>query len=78
MTIDIICPLYNAKKYIENQYNQIKSQSFYNNIKNINYIITESRDETLSIVEKLQKEDNKIKYNVIKNKNFHIVYQEKK
>ena len=35
MTIDIICPLYNAEKYIENQYNQIKSQGFYNNIKNI-------------------------------------------
>ena len=26
MTIDIICPLYNAEKYIENQYNQIKNQ----------------------------------------------------
>ena len=39
MTIDIICPLYNAEKYIENQYNQIKNQSFYNNIKNINCTI---------------------------------------
>lgn len=78
MTIDIICPLYNAEKYIENQYNQIKNQSFYNNIKNINYIITESRDETLSIVERLQKEDNKIKYNVIKKQEFSHVYQEKK
>ena len=70
MTIDVICPLYNAEKYIENQNKQIKNQSFYNNIKNINYIITESRDETLSIVEKLQKEDNKIKYNIIKKQEF--------
>lgn len=78
MTIDVICPLYNAEKYIENQYNQIKNQSFYNNIKNINYIITESRDETLSIVEKLQKEDNKIKYNVIKKQEFsHSLSREK-
>lgn len=78
MTIDVICPLYNAEKYIENQYKQIKNQSFYNNIKNINYIITESRDETLSIVEKLQKEDNKIKYNVIKKQEFsHSLSREK-
>lgn len=78
MTIDIICPLYNAEKYIENQYNQIKNQSFYNNIKNINYIITESKDATLSIVEKLQKEDNKIKYNVIKKQEFsHSLSREK-
>ena len=78
MTIDIICPLYNAEKYIENQYNQIKNQSFYNNIKNINYIITESKDATISIVEKLQKEDEKIKYNVIKKQEFsHSLSREK-
>lgn len=70
MTIDIICPLYNAEKYIENQYNQIKSQGFYNNVKNINYIITESKDGTLSVVERLQKKDEKIKYNVIKKQEF--------
>lgn len=28
MTIDIICPLYNAEKYIENQYNQIRAKAF--------------------------------------------------
>ena len=61
MTIDIICPVYNAEKYIENQYNQIKSQGFYNNVKNINYIITESKDGTLSVVERLQKKDEKKK-----------------
>ena len=78
MTIDIICPLYNAEKYIENQYNQIKNQSFYNNIKNINYIITESKDATISIVEKLQKEYEKIKYNVIKKQEFsHSLSREK-
>lgn len=78
MTIDVICPLYNAEKYIENQYNQIKNQSFYNNIKNINYIITESKDATISIVEKLQKEDEKIKYNVIKKQEFsHSLSREK-
>ena len=31
--------IYNAEKYIENQYNQIKNQTFYNNIKNINCTI---------------------------------------
>ena len=59
MTIDVICPLYNAEK-------------------NINYIITESKDATLSIVEKLQKEDEKIKYNVIKKQEFsHSLSREK-
>ena len=78
MTIDIICPLYNAEKYIENQYNQIKSQGFYNNVKNINYIITESKDGTLSVVERLQKKDEKIKYNVIKKQEFsHSLSREK-
>ncbi len=78
MTIDIICPVYNAEKYIENQYNQIKSQGFYNNVKNINYIITESKDGTLSVVERLQKKDEKIKYNVIKKQEFsHSLSREK-
>ena len=78
MTIDIICPLYNAEKYIENQYNQIKSQGFYNNIKNINYIITESKDGTLSVVERLQNEDEKIKFSVIKKQEFsHSLSREK-
>lgn len=78
MTIEIICPLYNAEKYIENQYNQIKSQSSYNNIKNINYIITASKDGTLPLVERLQKEDGKIKYSEIKKQEFsHSLSREK-
>lgn len=78
MTIDIICPLYNAEKYIKNQYNQIEQQTFYRNIKNINYIITEGEDATLSVVEGLQKEDEKIKFNLIKKQEFsHSLSREK-
>lgn len=29
MTIDIICPVYNAENYVEKQYIQIKQQTFY-------------------------------------------------
>lgn len=78
MTIDIICPVYNAENYVEKQYIQIKQQTFYKNIKNINYIITESKDKTLSTVEGLQQEDEKIKYSVIKKQKFsHSLSREK-
>lgn len=78
MTIDIICPLYNAEKYVGKQYNQIKQQTFYNKIKTIHYIITESSDKTLLVVEKLKKEDEKIKYNIIKKQEFsHSLSREK-
>lgn len=78
MTIDIICPVYNAENYIEKQYIQIKQQTFYKNIKNINYIITESKDKTLSTVEGLQQEDGKIKYSAIKKQKFsHSLSREK-
>lgn len=70
MTIDIICPLYNAERYIEKQYNQIKQQTFYNNIKNINYVITESKDGTVAILKNLANKDEKIKYSIIKKEEF--------
>ena len=78
MTIDIICPVYNAENYVEKQYIQIKQQTFYKSIKNINYIITESKDKTLSTIEGLQQEDEKIKYSVIKKQKFsHSLSREK-
>ena len=35
--IDIICPLYNAEKYIENLQKSLEKQGYYEKIKNIRY-----------------------------------------
>ena len=55
-----------------------KSDNNFINGKNINYIITESKDGTLSVVERLQNEDEKIKFSVIKKQEFsHSLSREK-
>ena len=78
MTIDIICPLYNAEKYIEKQLKQIEKQSFYKYINNIRYIITKGKDNTIDIVKKLQNENKKILYKEIESKDFsHSLTREK-
>ncbi|MBR1416413.1 MAG: glycosyltransferase family 2 protein [Bacilli bacterium] len=63
MTIDIICPLYNAEKYLKNLNNYLQMQKNVN-INNINYILTESVDHTEDILKeqncnyiKIKKED---------------------
>lgn len=77
-TIDIICPLYNAKNYVKNQLKQIKDQTIYDQVLNIKYIITESSDGTASIVEQLKEENVKISFEVIKRKEFsHSITREK-
>ena len=70
--ITIICPLYNASKYIlKLNENLIKQKDV--NIKEIKYILTESKDDT----EKIMKE-HKIKYELIKSDNFsHSLTREK-
>ena len=52
MTIDIICPLYNAEKYIKNLHKSILKQE---NVKlnNIRYVLTEGKDNTEEILKKL-------------------------
>lgn len=77
-TIDIICPLYNAENYIENQLKQIVNQSIYNQVLNIKYIITESSDNTQNIVQELKEKNAKISFDVIKRKDFsHSLTREK-
>lgn len=63
MTIDIICPLYNAENYIEKLHNNLLKQERVN-ISNIFYILTESKDNTEKILlshnckyKKIKKED---------------------
>lgn len=72
MNIDIICPLYNAEKYIINlNYNILKQKKV--NINKIKYILTKSSDNT----ENLLKENN-IEYELIKPKEFsHSLTREK-
>lgn len=69
-TIDIICPLYNARSYVEKQLKQIKGQTIYDQILNIKYIITESNDDTEDIVQQLKEENTKIAFEVIRRKEF--------
>lgn len=71
-SITIICPLYNAEKYILPFDASIKMQKKVD-IKEIRYILTESSDNT----EKILKE-NKIKYELVKKKDFsHSTVREK-
>lgn len=52
MNISIICPLYNAEKYIEELYYNIKKQTKVNIIE-IKFILTESKDNSDKILNKL-------------------------
>ena len=52
MSIDIICPLYNAEKYIENLDKSIKKQEKVN-INKIRYVLTKGKDNTEEILKRL-------------------------
>ena len=52
MTIDIICPLYNAEKYIKSLHENLKKQKDVN-INTINYILTKGNDNTENILKEL-------------------------
>lgn len=72
MFVDIICPLYNADKYIENLHKSFEMQENVK-IKNIRYIITKGNDNTEEKVKKL-----KCIYKVIEPKDFsHSLTREK-
>ena len=72
MTIDIICPLYNAEKYIKKLHSSLERQKNVS-IKKINYILTESSDGTEEIMKK-----EKIPYTKIKKSQFsHSLVREK-
>lgn len=71
-TISIICPLYNAENYIINLNNSLLKQKKVD-IKEIKFLLTESKDNS----EKILKE-NKIKYELIKREDFsHSLTREK-
>ena len=72
MTIDIICPLYNAEEHILNLDKTLKKQKKVQ-IKNIIYILTESKDDTEKVLQQ-----NKLKYKKIKKEDFsHSLTREK-
>lgn len=64
MSVDIICPLFNAEKYVENLHHNILQQKNVN-IKNIYYVLTESEDNTEEILKK-----NKFNYKKISKTEF--------
>lgn len=72
MKVDIICPLYNAEKYIINLHNSILSQENVD-INSINYIITKGKDKTIELVKQLE-----TNFEIIDSKNFsHSLTREK-
>jgi rhamnosyltransferase len=72
MKVDIICPLYNAEKYIYNLHQSILMQKNVE-INNIVYILTDSKDNSEKILI-----DNGINYNkIIKNEFSHSLTREK-
>ena len=60
MTIEVICPLYNAEEYIKNLECNIKRQKNVN-IKKISYILTESKDNTKQILNEIGAKYDEIK-----------------
>lgn len=71
-TVTIICPLYNAENYILSLNNSINKQKNVI-IKEIKYLLTESKDNSEKILN-----NNKIKYELIKKKDFsHSLTREK-
>ena len=63
MKVEIICPLYNAESYIENLHNSILKQK--NVDFSVRYLLTESTDQTESILK-----SKKLNYNKIEKKGF--------
>ena len=57
--VSVIIPCYNAEKYVESAIRSIMNQTY----KNLEIIITDdcSTDDTLEILQKLAKEDSRIK-----------------
>lgn len=64
MTIDIICPLYNAEDFIENLHKSLLNQQNVK-INKIYYILTESKDKTEQVLIK-----NNLEYQKIKKEDF--------
>lgn len=59
MTVEIICPLYNAEEYFLNLHSSFLKQKDVN-IKKISYILTESSDKTEELLNELSIEFDKI------------------
>lgn len=60
MTVDIICPLYNAEQYIENLYKSILIQKKVN-INKIKFVLTESKDNSEEKLKSMKLDYKKIK-----------------
>lgn len=72
MKVDIICPLYNAEKYILELNQSLLNQKKVK-ISNIKYLLTESKDDSKKILK-----DNNLQYEIIKKENFsHSLVREK-
>lgn len=63
MKVEVLCPLYNAEQYIENLHNNIIKQK--NVDFSVRYLLTESKDDTESILKQ-----KKLRYDKIKKEDF--------
>ncbi|GKU27274.1 rhamnosyltransferase [Clostridium folliculivorans] len=64
MKVAIICPLYNAEKYIKGLHENLLRQKCNFEV-NINYVLTESNDSTKSILDEM-----KVNYQIVKKGQF--------
>ena len=72
MNVEIICPLYNAKNYIENLDKTLKMQKNVE-IKKISYVLTRSKDNTEEILKEIS-----ANYSIVEPKDFsHSLVREK-
>ena len=72
MTIEVICPLYNAEKYVANLDKAIKKQKEVD-IKKITYVLTKSTDNTEEILKEIS-----ANYSIIEKSEFsHSLTREK-
>ena len=62
MKIDVICPLYNAEKYIEKLDNSLKKQQKVE-INQIRYVLTKSKDKTETILKRINANYRQIEKN---------------
>ena len=73
MTIDVICPLYNAENYLNKLHNYLLKQKDVE-INTINYIVTKGNDKTEELLKHLE-----CKYEIIEKNEFsHSLTREKK
>ena len=65
-SVEIICPLYKAEKFVLNLHKSLLAQTNVNLV-NIHYVLTESKDDSEKILKRLGVKYDRIKKNEFSN-----------